>query len=187
MASAITHAVVGVALAQAGMHEWRQQWSFWTLAVFCSVLPDIDVIGFRLGIHYGDLWGHRGMTHSLLFAAITGIAMSFLVRSSTLDRWKAALLLFVITASHGVLDAMTDGGLGVAFFSPFSPSRYFFAWRPIHVSPIAAHRFFSVRGLTILWSETRSVWVPALLTGVFLYGMRRRQEKDQQRLGPSQY
>jgi hypothetical protein len=70
MASAITHAVVGVALAQAGRREWRQRWSFWFVAVFCSVLPDIDVVGFRFGIHYADLWGHRGMTHSLLFAPL---------------------------------------------------------------------------------------------------------------------
>src|SRR5438270_9121496 len=68
MASALTHAVVGVALAQAGRREWRQRWIYWVLAVICSVLPDIDVAGFRLGIHYQDLWGHRGMTHSLLFA-----------------------------------------------------------------------------------------------------------------------
>ena len=177
MASAITHAVVGVALAQAGKREWRRHWSFWFIAVFCSVLPDIDVVGFRLGIHYADLWGHRGMTHSLFFAAITGIVVSTLVPSPRQDHWKAALLLFAITASHGLLDAMTDGGLGVAFFSPFNPTRYFFAWRSIRVSPIAAHRFFSERGLSILWSEIRSVWPAALVTGTLLYRLRRRIEK----------
>jgi inner membrane protein len=180
MASAITHAVVGVALAQAGRREWRQRWIYWVLAVICSVLPDIDVVGFRLGIHYQDLWGHRGMTHSLLFAAITGIVVALC--NWKRDRWKLALLLFVITASHGLLDAMTDGGLGVAFFSPFDPTRYFFAWRPIHVSPIAAHRFFSSRGLTILWSEIRSVWAPALLTGALLYSWRRHQEANDQEI-----
>jgi hypothetical protein len=102
--------------------------------------------------------------------------------SSKRDRWKLALLLFVITASHGLLDAMTDGGLGVAFFSPFDRTRYFLGWRPIHVSPIAAHRFFSSRGLTILWSEIRSVWAPALLTGVLLYSWRRHQEDENQRI-----
>jgi len=40
---------------------------------------------------------------------------------------------------------MTKGGLGVAFFSPFDNSRYFLPWRPIRVSPIAIHRFFSAR------------------------------------------
>jgi inner membrane protein len=111
---------------------------------------------------------------------ITGIAVSFFVRDSKRDRWKLALLLFVIMASHGLLDAMTDGGLGVAFFSPFDRTRYFFGWRPIHVSPVAAHRFFSSRGLTILWSEIRSVWAPALLIGALLYIWRRRQEGENQ-------
>jgi inner membrane protein len=177
MASAITHAVVGAALAQAGRRDWRERWTYWFLAVFCSVLPDIDVIGFRFGIHYGDLWGHRGMTHSLLFAAITEMALSLFVTTAR-DWWKAAFLLFVITASHGLLDAMTDGGLGVAFFSPFNRTRYFLVWRPIHVSPIAAHRFFSGRGLTILWSEIKCVWWPALLTGALLHSWRKRQESD---------
>ena len=39
------------------------------------------------------------------------------------------LYLFLSTASHGVLDALTDGGLGVAFFSPFDQTRYFFPFR----------------------------------------------------------
>lgn len=32
---------------------------------------------------------------------------------------------------------LTDGGLGVAFFSPFDNKRYFLPWRPIRVSPIS--------------------------------------------------
>ena len=172
MASAFTHAIVGVALAQVAKPNWRRQRRFWGLVVSCSVLPDIDVVGFRFGIHYGDLWGHRGMTHSLVFAAITGILFSFVFTGSVHERWRAALLFFVVTASHGFLDAMTNGGLGVAFFSPFNTNRYFFPWRPIQVSPLAAQRFFSERGLAILWTEMRSVWLPALLTGALLYGFR---------------
>ena len=91
MASAITHAVVGVALAQAGRREWRQRWIYWVLAVICSVLPDIDVVGFRLGIHYQDLWGHRGMTHSLLFAAIMGIVVALCDWKR--DRWRGINIL----------------------------------------------------------------------------------------------
>jgi hypothetical protein len=33
--------------------------------------------------------------------------------------------LFLATAGHGLLDAMTNGGLGLAFFSPFDNHRYF--------------------------------------------------------------
>ena len=43
-------------------------------------------------------------------------------------------LLFVAMASHGVLDALTDGGRGVGFLIPFSSERFFFPWRPIPVS-----------------------------------------------------
>ena len=41
--------------------------------VFCAVLPDLDVIGFKLGIRYADLLGHRGFSHSLLFALFMGL------------------------------------------------------------------------------------------------------------------
>lgn len=71
--------------------------------------------------------------------------------------------LFLATTSHGLLDAMTDGGLGVAFFSPFENSRYFLPWRPIHVSPIGIARFFSARGLYVLQSEIRYIWLPSAL------------------------
>ncbi len=70
MASLLTHAVVGAAFGQAGKQQWRRKPGFWLATILLSVLPDIDVIGFKLGVHYGDLWGHRGLTHSLLFAAV---------------------------------------------------------------------------------------------------------------------
>ena len=35
-------------------------------------LPDFDVVAFKLGIAYHDAFGHRGFSHSLLFAAILG-------------------------------------------------------------------------------------------------------------------
>jgi inner membrane protein len=62
-----------------------------------------------------------------------------------IGRFTLFTYLFLATASHGVLDAMTDGGLGVAFFSPFDNRRYFLPWRPIVVSPISIARFFSGR------------------------------------------
>ena len=124
-----------------------------------------------MGIRYGDLWGHRGMTHSLVFAAVVAALMAFRLPSARGDRWKLILLLFIITASHGVLDAMTDGGLGVAFFSPFNPQRYFLPWTPIHVSPIGASGFFTVRGLDVIKSEIVWVWGPALILGVMIYGI----------------
>ncbi len=172
MASLFTHTLVGAALAQATEARWRKDWRFWCAAVVCSNLSDIDVIGFGLGIDYADAWGHRGMTHSLLFAAITGMAAAGFFVGSWVERRKHALLFFIITASHGLLDAMTDGGLGVAFFSPFHPGRYFFPWTPIEVSPLTLQQFFSERGLAVLWSEIRWIWAPAVLLGGLLRRLR---------------
>jgi inner membrane protein len=88
------------------------------------------------------------------------------------ERWKLALLLFAITASHGVLDALTNGGLGVAFFSPFDPQRYFFPWRPIQVSPIGVHALFSTRAMRVLGSEIPWIWVPSLVILCVVWGVR---------------
>jgi inner membrane protein len=162
MASLFTHALVGTALGQAGTSDWRKDWRFWCLIIVCSILPDLDSIGFYMGVPYRDLWGHRGMMHSVVFAAILAVCLSTPFGSVLRRPLALAGLLFVVTVSHGVLDAMTDGGLGVAFFSPFNQQRFFFSWRPIHVSPIGLKRFFSNRGLRIMSSEILWIWCPTL-------------------------
>lgn len=174
MPTVFTHAVVAGSLGQTGQAKWRSDWRFWYAAVLCSVLPDVDVLGFRIGIHYGDFWGHRGMTHSLLFAAIIGIVMGFRFKAPARQRWKLILLLFIITASHGLLDAMTNGGLGIAFFSPFNNERYFLPWTPIQVSPIGAGHFFSARGLSVIASEIVWVWIPALVFAAVVWAVKNR-------------
>jgi len=177
MATLFSHAVAGAAIAQAAGPELRKKPSFWLAAILCAILPDIDVIGFSFGIHYGDLWGHRGMTHSLLFAAVVAICLAVRLQESAQERVKLALLLFLITASHGVLDALTNGGLGVAFFSPFDTRRYFFPWRPILVSPIGMRGLLSARAMRVLWSEIPWVWVPALAVSATIWGLRYRQTR----------
>src|SRR6266571_2952170 len=84
------------------------------------------------------------------------------------------MYLFLATASHGFLDAMTDGGLGVAFFAPFSNARYFLPWTPIHVAPIGLFRFFSMRGLSVFLSEFGWVWIPASLLAAGAWVLRRQ-------------
>ena len=139
---------------------------FWVLSVLCSILPDFDVVGFAFGIDYDDLWGHRGMTHGLPFAFGVGV-MVVLLAFSEVPRlskawWGLVFYFFVVTASHGLFDAFTDGGLGVAFFAPFDATRYFFPWQPIRVSPIGAS-FFSGRGWETLRSELLWLWLPSVV------------------------
>ena len=162
MPSAFSHAVAALAVGTAFFGR-RAPARVWTLGAVCAALPDVDVIGFKFGIHYGDLLGHRGLTHSLAFAAVlAGLVLPLARTSEGPSAARLWTFLFVATASHGFLDAFTNGGLGVAFFSPFNPTRYFFPFRPIVVSPIAIGRFFSGRGLDVLRSELVWVWGPSL-------------------------
>ncbi len=169
MASAFSHAVVALALGKSHPHP-VMTWPVVFLGVACSIMPDVDVIGFAFGIQYSDLWGHRGMTHSLFFA---GLFSAVLVRlwfrqRSVVVQTGLFFYLFLCTASHGVLDAMTNGGLGVAFFSPFDQSRYFFSLRPVLVSPIGIGEFFNEYALRVLASEVLWIWLPSLALYLFL-------------------
>jgi inner membrane protein len=177
MASLFSHAVAALGIG-ACFYRPSIPKRVWVAGVACSVVPDLDVIGFRFGIRYGDFWGHRGFTHSLLFAALLASTLIFIgLRKAlpSLGRTTLWLYLFLASASHGFLDAMTDGGLGVAFFSPFDNQRYFLPWTPIRVSPIGVGRFFSYRGLEVLQSELLWIWLPAAVLAIAAWSFRRRR------------
>jgi len=171
MPTIFSHAIAATAIG-AVMVSGPSRTRIWALGALCAMVPDLDVISFRLGVPYHHMLGHRGLSHSLLFAAVLASVATALV----LRKWPASAsgprlwaFFFVTTASHGVLDAMTTGGFGVAFFAPFSDARYFLPWRPIVVSPISVRKFFSHDGLVRMWNELGWVWLPA--TAVFLAGL----------------
>lgn len=155
------------------------------LGAACAALPDADVIGFRLGIPYQHVLGHRGLSHSVTCALLLAfIAAAIALRRDGDQRGaiRIACFFFLATASHGLLDALTDGGLGVAFFAPFSAERYFFPWRPIVVSPISIRRFLSGEGLAVVVSELSIVWIPAAAIWI-LGGLIRRWRARPARAG----
>jgi len=166
MASAVTHGLVAVVLGKICL-PGKKPWSFWLLSIASAILPDGDVIGFAFGINYASVFGHRGFFHSILFALL----WSFLVlelafpKTPRFSRSYRVLFLFffLVMVSHGVLDAMTNGGLGVAFFSPFDNTRYFLPWRPIEVSPISITRFFGEGGIEVIQTEIIYVWIPLFI------------------------
>jgi inner membrane protein len=129
--------------------------------VLCCLLPDADVVGLVAGIPYEHLWGHRGMTHSITFAVLVGLAVPRMAAPNI--SWGSrrygvlGIYFSLVTLSHGLLDAFTNGGLGIAFFAPFDETRYFFPWRPIEVSPIGLTQFLSSGGAGVVLSEL--VWI----------------------------
>jgi inner membrane protein len=137
-----------------------------------SMAPDLDVIGMALGVPYGAPWGHRGATHSLVMAAALGLTFALLARGRGAF-WRTALLATVVAASHGLLDAMTDGGRGVALLWPLSARRYFLPWRPIPVAPIGAD-FASSEGLRVACWEIL-VFLPLLVYALWPRSKRERR------------
>jgi inner membrane protein len=169
MCSVLTHPVVPIALFTVFPQEALSP-TVLLVGAACSVVPDLDVIGRKFGIRSNHMLGHRGLTHSIAFAAVLGAILTHtLFRNSHLDPWAVFLFLFVSTLSHALLDMLTNGGQGVALWAPFSNARYFFPWRPIEVSPIGVRRFFSRRGVLIIRSEFRWVWLPS--AGVYILGI----------------
>lgn len=137
-------------------------------AAALAMLPDADVLLRPLFAYHHPL-GHRGFTHSLLFAALCGGAAAWLVRrlEPSIPWPRLALFFALMTASHGFFDALTSGGLGVAFFAPFVNTRHFFPLRPIPVSPLEPSAFLHWRGLRVLVWETGLFWTFAIAAAVW--------------------
>jgi inner membrane protein len=166
MPTIITHAAVavagGIAFAPRDVPH-----HFWPLAILCSTIADADVMAFSFGIAYHHFFGHRGFFHSPFFGFLLSL---FLMAAFFRDveifttKWFFYFIFFCcLAASHGILDAFTDGGLGIALLSPLNNERYFFPWTPIKVSPIGVQAFFSKWGWFVFKSELFWIWLPSFM------------------------
>ncbi len=171
MPSIFTHAVVGVATGIATSERITQK-RFWVLSILCPIIPDLDVLGLKIGIVYSSFLGHRGFSHSLLFALLLGILISsifFRKEGKKKKKWLFYTVYFsIITSSHGILDALTNGGGGIAFLSPFDNERYSFGFRPIALSPLSIKAFLGERGVSVLKNEFIWVWLPSIILATVL-------------------
>lgn len=161
MPSVFTHAAIPLALWCAS-ERGRISTRLLGAGVVAAMLPDADVLAFALHIPYADGFGHRGASHSLLFAMLLAALAIPCAKALQASRIQAAVFVFICAVSHPLLDALTSGGLGVALWWPWSEQRLFAPWRPIRVSPFA-NNFFSARGLQTVFSELRWVWLPLLI------------------------
>lgn len=163
MPTIFSHGIAAVA-ASSFLKTKADTFKFYALVVVCSCIPDADVIAFRFRIPYANWLGHRGITHSILFSVLLPISILLLFywreRGFTLRYLLLWFVFFLSTLSHALLDGLTNGGLGVCLYCPFSTERFFFDFRPIQVSPIGKH-FFSEAGLRVLKSEFFWIWIPS--------------------------
>ncbi len=174
MASVFGHAALAGAIGVALPKVLRRKGVI-ALGILCSMMPDLDVISFTLGIPYSSFWGHRGMTHSIVFGAGFGllIMLFFHFRAKVKDKLILALYYMICTISHGILDGMTTGGRGIAYLSPFDDGRYFLPYRMIKVSPIGISNFFSEWGMAVIVSEFIWIGIPSLIFVAIVIAVRK--------------
>lgn len=131
MPSSVAHASVAVLLAPLFGRDTIDRRVMATTAIAAAV-PDVDAIGRPF--HLGDvewLGGHRAFTHSIFFALAAGIVAAVWCRRRSLaNPNRIALYVGLVVLSHGVLDAFTTYGAGVAFLAPFSMTRWKSSWQP---------------------------------------------------------
>jgi inner membrane protein len=142
--------------------------------VAAAALPDLDVLAFRLQIAYASTFGHRGASHSILFALFLGTIACLVAAQLRAGRLAAFTFVLVSAVSHGVLDMFTNGGNGVALWWPMSEERLFLTWQVIEASPLSLRRVFGAKGLEVLQSELLWVWLPAAFTSAVLLLLRRQ-------------
>jgi inner membrane protein len=185
MPSAIGHIIAASSIGYA-LNNRERSGLFWFLIILISVLPDLDVLAFRLGIPYAHPLGHRGFFHSLFFASIMAMTLALVVYrkrgGNTAGYARMFFVCMLVAAIHPLMDAMTDGGLGIGLFIPFNNERFFFPWRPIAVAPIGVRPFFSEWGVRVLLSEFIYIIVPSLLLILVAIMARRYAARER---GPS--
>jgi inner membrane protein len=175
----LSHSVIAVS-GSLGFWTAKNHWKLMILSIFCSVFPDVDVIGYHwFYIPYHSFFGHRGFFHSPFFAAVLSLLIvTFFYRKEAPFTKRSWLFLyfFILTTSHGILDALTDGGQGIAMLSPFSKQRYFFPWTPLEVSPLSLQSFLSQRGFNVIRNELLWIWIPSFFIAVFINLLRNRNK-----------
>lgn len=145
MPTVITHAAVPLCLgAGLGLKVIPPRLLF--AGVVLAMLPDADVLAFKFGVAYGNVFGHRGFTHSLLFAFVLPCCAYC---GTTMVSSGAGALLAVLTVSllsHSLLDSITTGGKGVGWLWPWSDERFFAPRQVIKVAPFALSSYITPYG-----------------------------------------
>jgi inner membrane protein len=155
MPTIYSHGIVGLGAAGVAF-PGRRSWLFWFLAGFLPMIPDFDSFSTA---PFESTYGHRGFTHSFVFALAIGLlAAGLTFKYLAIRFWVLALFFFAITASHGMLDAFTSSGNGVLWLWPFSDAR-FGPWGPIRVADIG-FEWPSPWSSMAVRSELLWVWLP---------------------------
>ena len=162
MPSFFGHAVAGVALGAAFADEKTPRRTL-VLGTLRALAPDLDSFTLFLPLHPGNFLAHRGVSHSLLAAVLLAAAVLLFGFRREQRSLKVGVYLLLASISHGLLDACTSGRIGVAFFYPFSTSRWGCYWQPFLDAPLPFWPGLRLPFLGALLGEALWIGLPGLL------------------------
>jgi inner membrane protein len=166
MASLFAHAAVPI-VARGASFTPKLKRRLVLVAVILACWPDLDYVTLAFEVRPNELLGHRGITHSLFVAGVlAALSALFFFRALVIGTrawWLVFAFLFGAAASHGLLDAMTSGDIGVALFAPLENGRHFLPVKLIASCPVGLDEYFGYWGLMTLANELLYVVVPLAL------------------------
>jgi inner membrane protein len=145
MPTPITHIIASLPMNTTVMRQTNtKKILFWSLVI--TLIPDIDLLGNFFNIPINNIFGHRGFTHSLIFAFFLAAIISLIFWQEFKTDKKRWFLIFgnflLVALMHPLLDALTDKNYGVALLSPFSNHRFSLPWAPINDSALGIWNYY---------------------------------------------
>lgn len=167
MASLFAHAVVPAVLSRAFVLPDGYARRVAIAGAICGSIPDLDVVTYALEIRANEPLGHRGLFHSLPFALLVALVATAIVCRKLDKRSPAVRSIFVFllasTAAHGLLDAVTQGEVGVALFAPFSDARLSSPVKLLAACPVGLTEYLGYFGLLSIANELLYAVIPVVL------------------------
>ena len=173
MATFISHPLFGAGasyiLCQSQTKTHTQR--FILLSVLCQWLPDIDTLSYLFPIDQQYALGHRGFTHSGIFALALAFAVMMNFLSLTPTHPPSVVGAFYLVFSHDTLPRAfltpwLSPPLVSPFFWPFTAERYLFSWQPLMNIPIQFSELFGLAFWHAQWIECQ--FFGFLLTCLYL-------------------
>ncbi len=165
MASILAHAAIPMILRRrVSLPGLERRLAF--VAVLCAIWPDVDLATLVFEVRPNEPLGHRGLTHSLIVAAVVSVLAAGLafraLRLGSRAWWRVFGFLFAVSAAHGLLDALTTGD-GVALFAPITNVRLASPFKLLPCCPLGLDEYLGRFGMLTFANEVLYVVMPLAL------------------------